>query len=110
MVKISIAVFALISSSDAIKTKNRFIVGDFDDDQAVIDRVLVEKKNAEKTARDFDNNIIGVNAMESTQKHSLQSIMQVRSDPIESSVGHDDLPKAVTEEQKYEEYLRSLKP
>ena len=51
--------------------KNRFILGDFDDDQAVIDRVLVEKKNAEKTARDFDNNIIGVNAMESTQKHSL---------------------------------------
>jgi hypothetical protein len=46
MVKISIAVFALISSSDAIKTKNRFIVGDFDDDQAVIDRVLIEKKNA----------------------------------------------------------------
>ena len=75
--------------------KNRLILGDFDDDQAVIDRVLVEKKNAEKTARDFDNNIIGVNAMESTQKHSL--MMQVKSDPIESSTGHD-LPAAITEE------------
>jgi len=48
MVKLSIAVFALISTSDAVKVKNRFIVGDFDDDQAVIERVLVEKKNAAK--------------------------------------------------------------
>jgi hypothetical protein len=37
-------------------------------------------------------------------------MMQVKSDPIESSAGHDDLPLAVTEEQKYEEYLKSLKP
>jgi hypothetical protein len=71
MVKLSIAVVALISSSDAVKINNRFIVGDFDDDQAVIERVLVEKKNAEKTAKDFDNNIIGVKAMESTQKNSI---------------------------------------
>lgn len=100
MVKLSIAVFALIRSSDAVRIKNKFIVGDFDDDQAVIERVLVEKKNAAKTAKDFDNNIIGVKAMESTQKSSIQSMMQVKSDPIESSVGHDpdDLPKAITEE------------
>lgn len=41
-------------------------------------------------------------------------MMQVKSksDPIESSAGHDpdDLPKAITEEQKYEEYLSSLHP
>ena len=71
MVKLSIAIVALIGTSNAVKVKNGFIVGDFDDDQAVIERVLVEKKNAAKTAKDFDNNIIGVKAMESTQKNSI---------------------------------------
>ena len=71
MVKLSIAIVALLSSTDAVKIKNGFLVGDFDDDQAVIDRVLVEKKNAAKQAKDFDNNIIGVKAMETTQKNSV---------------------------------------
>jgi hypothetical protein len=38
--------------------------------------------------------------MESSQKNSIQTMMQVKSDPIESSAGHDpdDLPNAITEE------------
>ena len=46
MVKLSLAVIALLRTSDAVGIKNKFLVGDFDDDQQVIERVLVEKRNA----------------------------------------------------------------
>lgn len=38
--------------------------------------------------------------MASTQEKYIQNMMQVKSDPIESSAGHDpdDLPSAITEE------------
>ena len=38
-------------------------VGDFDDDQAVIDRLNVQKKNELSQATTFDNNVLGVKAM-----------------------------------------------
>ena len=63
MVKLNTAVLALIGSSKAININNKFVVGDFDDDQAVIDRLEVEQKNNQKLAKDFDNNVIGVKAM-----------------------------------------------
>jgi len=46
MVKLNAAVLALIGSTHAIRINNRFLVGDFDDDQAVIERLEVEQKNA----------------------------------------------------------------
>jgi hypothetical protein len=45
MVKLNTAVLALIGSTKAININNKFVVGDFDDDQAVIDRLEVEQKN-----------------------------------------------------------------
>jgi hypothetical protein len=41
MVRVNVAVVALIGATKAIKINNKFVIGDFDDDQAVIDRLNV---------------------------------------------------------------------
>jgi len=63
MVRLNVAVVALIGTTKAIRINNRFLVGDFDDDQAVIDRLNVQKKNELSQATTFDNNVLGVKAM-----------------------------------------------
>jgi hypothetical protein len=63
MVRLNVAVVALIGTTKAIRINNKFLIGDFDDDQAVIDRLNVERKNEAKLAKDFDNNVLGVKAI-----------------------------------------------